>query len=85
MTYLWRLTHNEERVECSGRSIARNVQSNDELTRERACMCDVADKTNDLICLRAGFMHPNREGAKAYRDSIVSVLESSVLPRTAWV
>jgi lysophospholipase L1-like esterase len=84
-TYLWRLTHNQQRVDCAGRSIAQNVQSNDELSDKRACMCDKADKTNDLFCLRAGFMHPNTDGAKAYRDAIASVLESSVLPQADWV
>lgn len=84
-TYLWQLTHNQERVDCAGRSIAQNVQSDDELRKERACMCDQADKTNDLACLRAGFMHPNKAGAKAYRDAIVGVLERDVLPQTNWI
>ena len=84
-TYLWRLTHNEERVECAGHSIAQNVQANDELADVRACMCDRAGKTNDLTCLRAGFMHPNREGATAFRDAIVDMLKNSVLPQTDWV
>lgn len=84
-TYLWALTHNQERFQCAGHSIAQNVQSNDELSSERACMCDKADKRNDLFCLRAGFMHPNMEGAKAYRDSIVAVLKSDILKHTSWI
>jgi lysophospholipase L1-like esterase len=83
-TYLWRLVHNEEKLSCTGSGFDQNVKSEDEIFRERACMCKEARKENDLICLRAGFMHPNKEGALAYKDAIVQALEK-ILPFTGWV
>ena len=83
-TYLWRLRRIDENLSCTDPVLAPKVTSEDELFRERPCMCQKGGKANDLHCLRAGLMHPNREGAKAYRDAIVKELEA-ILPFTGWV
>jgi hypothetical protein len=69
-TYLWALFNYEKPVECAGGGIAKNVWSHDEVFTTRACKCELAGKGNDLICLRAGFMHPNKEGAEVYFEAI---------------
>jgi len=83
-TYFWKLRRVDERLGCTDPALATDVTSDDELYRERPCMCQRGGKANDLHCLRAGFMHPNREGARAYRDAIVKELET-ILPFTGWV
>lgn len=83
-TYFWKSRRIDENLRCTDPVLAPKLTSEDELFRERPCMCQMAGKANDLHCLRAGFMHPNREGAKAYRDAIVRELET-ILPFTGWV
>ncbi|MFN2492342.1 MAG: SGNH/GDSL hydrolase family protein [Pyrinomonadaceae bacterium] len=83
-TYFWQSRRIDENLPCTEPVRGPKLTSDDELFRERACMCQKAGKANDLHCLRAGFMHPNREGAKAYRDAIVRELET-ILPFTGWV
>lgn len=83
-TYFWKLRRVDESLDCTDPEFATDVTSEDELFRERPCMCEKSGKANDIHCLRAGFMHPNREGAKAYRDAIVKELET-ILPFTGWM
>ena len=83
-TYFWKSRRIDENLKCTDPVLATSLTSEDELFRERPCMCQRGGKANDLHCLRAGFMHPNSEGAKAYRDAIVKKLEM-ILPFTGWV
>jgi lysophospholipase L1-like esterase len=82
-TYFWESRRIDEKLSCTDSVPGLKITSDDELFRERPCMCERSGKANDLNCLRAGFMHPNREGAKAYRDAIVKELET-MLPFTGW-
>lgn len=84
-TYLWKLVDRRREAECARGGIAGNLESNDELFPKRACMCEVACKENDITCVRAGFMHPNKQGARAYADSIIDVLRTEILPNTNWL
>ncbi len=71
-SFLWKLVPKPADVvfECAEHDPLKKLMVNDELQRERPCMCDQAGKGNDIACVRAGTFHPNREGAQAYYAAI---------------
>ena len=83
-TYFWKAKRLDEKLDCIDPTLGLQLTSEDEMYRERPCMCQREGKANELNCLHAGFMHPNRAGAQAYRDAIVKELEA-ILPLTSWL
>jgi len=83
--YLWRLFRRSPNLvlECAEKDPLKNLIVIDELQAERPCMCDQADKRNDIICLRAAAFHPNIQGAEAYFAAIEGELEK-IWPFTRW-
>lgn len=84
-SFLWKLVPKPADVvfECAEHDPLKKLMVNDELQRERPCMCDQAGKGNDIACVRAGTFHPNREGAQAYYQAIAKELEK-IWRFTAW-
>ncbi|MCA1816944.1 MAG: hypothetical protein LC746_11140 [Acidobacteria bacterium] len=77
-SFLWKLGHKppDTVIECVDKNVLENLVTEDEMQDKRPCMCDHADKRNDVSCVRAGTFHPNREGADAYFRAIKQRLEN---------
>ena len=85
-TFLWKLGRkaSDAPVECFNENFAGRLLVNDEMQIERPCMCDQAERTGKLTCVRAGAFHPNTKGAKAYFNAITEKL-GPILRHTGWV
>jgi lysophospholipase L1-like esterase len=85
-SYLWKLISTDDPIPCTS-GLLKPTQSlaitGDELHNKRPCWCCEAHEKNNIVCIRAGTFHPNREGAKAYRDAIVKEL-GKVYADTGW-
>jgi len=84
-TFLWKLGRKNPTLvlECADDNFVTRFVVNDEMQRERPCMCDQAGRKNDPVCFRAGAFHPNREGADAYFNAIRQKLEN-IISFTGW-
>jgi lysophospholipase L1-like esterase len=90
-SYLWRLGRKDPTLvlNCADDNIVTRFVVNDEMQRDRPCMCSRAreldyPRAKYLICFRAGAFHPNRDGAVAYFEAIKAKLET-VIASTDWV
>lgn len=79
-TFLWKLGRKDPSLQlnCAADNLITRLVVNDEMQRDRACMCTHAGKPKDVICFRAGTFHPNKEGANLYFESIRKKLEGIV-------
>jgi hypothetical protein len=85
-SYLWKLIPNKDPIPCTSgllKGTQRLVITEDELHNNRPCWCCEAHEKNNIVCIRAGTFHPNREGAMAYTDAIVKEL-GKVYAGTGW-
>jgi hypothetical protein len=84
-SFLWRLGRKDPALvlKCADDNFITRFVVNDEMQKDRPCMCDQAERKNDQVCFRAGAFHPNREGANAYFESISRRLEP-ILRFTGW-
>lgn len=71
-TYLWKLYGRppELKLKCADDNLVTKLVVNDEMQKDRPCMCDHAGRRTDLLCFRAGAFHPNKEGANQYFEAI---------------
>lgn len=76
-TYLWKLGRkaSELKMECPGKKISELLLVDDDMQEKRPCMCDQAERTDNISCVRAGAFHPNRKGQDAYFNAIKDRLQ----------